>query len=78
MNDTLRDIDDMVDQDALVTIREIADMGDADEATARGWTEQDSFPEPVATPETGALWARGQVDKWLMEHGEDEYQPPVV
>lgn len=60
----------------LVDIAEVAEMGNADVETAREWTEQDSFPDPIARPEGGPIWSRGAVYKWLLEHG-DEYEPPV-
>jgi len=77
VNDDLRDLEDLTLKEDLITLEDVADLGDVDLATARQWLQEPGFPKSVADPEAGPLFSRGAVRHWLLESGREGLRPPI-
>jgi hypothetical protein len=54
---------------SMISVATVAELGHAEPEEAEGWTQEDSFPEPIAELSTGNLYDRRAVLHWLIEHG---------
>lgn len=61
----------------MVTLEEIARMAHVQLNTARKWSTQPGFPEPLAEAEGWPVYPRGPVEDWLKETGKVG-EPPTA
>lgn len=62
----------------LVGVADIGEMAGVTRQRAQQWTEQPSFPKPVATPKSGPVFTRKSVEKWLEANPRRTGRPPKV
>lgn len=63
---------------AMISVKTIADLAHSTPAEAEQWTQEPSFPEPVAHAPGGDLWDRRATEKWLIEHGHKGLEVPAA
>jgi predicted DNA-binding transcriptional regulator AlpA len=55
-------------QDEFIGVAEIAGLLGVERNTAWRYTRRPGFPEPVARPAAGPIWARHDVESWAAAH----------
>jgi|WetSurMetagenome_2_1015567.scaffolds.fasta_scaffold818864_2 hypothetical protein len=63
---------------SMISVATIAEIGRVEPAVAQRWTEDPSFPNPVARSSTGYLYDRRATEKWLLEQGDIGLEIPAA
>ena len=63
---------------SMISVATIAELGRSEPAEAEAWTQDPSFPQPIAKVPGGDLYDRMAVEKWLLENGQKGLEIPAA